>query len=146
MITIALLLAAQLDACHVLSQKDVAAVQGETFTETKLTSNGNASTCFYQLPTFSNSISLDVMHSGAVEFWKKTLEQQIEARRAKKKKDPLRISGIGDEALCVGGLGSGSLYVRQADAMVRVSVGGSGSDKDKIEKSKKLARKALKKL
>ena len=147
MIAIAsLLFAVQLDACHVLSQKDVAAVQGETFVETKLSSHGNATTCFYQLPTFSKSISLDVMRSGAIEYWKETFDEQIEARRARKKKDPRRVTGIGNEALWVGGLGSGSLYVRQGDSMVRVSVGGPGSDEDKIEKSKKLALKALKKL
>jgi len=79
-------LAAQVDACHVLSQKDVAAVQGETFVDTKLSSHGNATTCFYQLPTFSKSISLDVMRSGAVEYWKETFDKQIEKRRARKKK------------------------------------------------------------
>ena len=140
------ILATQLDACHVLSKKDVAAVQGEAFTETKLSSHGNATTCFYQLPTFSKSISVDVMRSGARDFWVETFDKQIEARRARKKKDPLKVSGIGNQALWVGGLGSGSLYVRQGDALVRVSVGGPGSDKDKIEKSKKLAAKALKKL
>ncbi|HEX6179468.1 MAG TPA: hypothetical protein VF057_13985 [Thermoanaerobaculia bacterium] len=146
MLIATVLLATQLDACHVLSKKDVAAVQGESFTETKLSSRGNATTCFYQLPTFEKSISLDVMHNGARDFWTETLNKQIEARRARKKKDPRRVSGIGDEALWIGGLGSGSLYVRQGDAMVRVSVGGPGSDKDKIEKSKKLAVRVLKKM
>ena len=146
MLIASVVLAAHLDACHVLSKKDVAAVQGETFVETKLSSRENATTCFYQLPTFSKSISLDVMHKGAVEYWKETFDKQIEARRARKKKDPLRVRGVGNEALWVGGLGSGSLYVRQGDAMVRVSIGGPGSDKDKIEKSKKLAAKVLKKM
>jgi len=146
MLVASLILAAQLDACHVLSKKDVATVQGETFTMTKLSSHGNATTCFYQLPTFSKSISIDVMHRGAREFWVETFDKQIEARRARKKKDPVKVAGIGTEALWIGGLGSGSLYVRRGDAMVRVSVGGPGSDKDKIEKSKKLAAKALKKL
>lgn len=147
-----LILATQLNACHVLSAKDVAAVQGERFTETKLSSHGNATTCFYQLPTFTKSISVDVMRTGARHFWartfegKRSAEEEREKEEAEEKKDPLRVAGIGNEAFWVGGLGSGSLYVRKGDAMVRVSVGGPGSPKEKIEKSKKLAAKALKKL
>jgi hypothetical protein len=142
-----LVLAAQLDACHVLSQKDVAAVQGETFTDAKLTKRAESTTCFYQLPTFTNSISVDLMRSGARRFWEKTFEKAREHDEPEEKaSEPTKVRGVGSEAFWVGGRGTGSLYVRKGDAMVRVSVGGAGTDKQKIEKSKKLAAKALKKL
>ena len=65
MLRATLILAAQLDACHVLLAKDVAAVQGEAFSETKLSKHGSSTTCFYQLPTYSKSVSVDLMRSGA---------------------------------------------------------------------------------
>lgn len=145
----ALILAAQLDACHVLSAKDVAAVQGEAFTKTTLTTRGKSTTCFYELRTFSKSVSVDLMRSGAREFWEKNFEEERERERkepGEKESEPLKIRGIGSEALWVGGRGSGSLYVRKGDSLVRVSVGGPGTEKEKIERSKKLALKALKRL
>jgi len=142
-----LILAAQLDACHVLSKQDVAAVQGEAFTRTTLTARGESATCFYELPTFSKSVSVDVMHSGAREYWEKNIEKEREPEEpGEVELEPRKIRGIGSEALWVGARGTGSLYVRQGDAMVRVSVGGPGTEQEKIEKSKKLARKALKRL
>lgn len=148
----ALILAAQLDACHVLSPKDVAAVQGEAFTKTTLTTRGKLTTCFYQLPTFSKSISVDVMRSGGREFWEENFENEERERErereepGEKEAEPMKIKGIGSEALWVGGRGTGSLYVRQGDSMVRVSVGGPGTEKEKIARSKKLALKALQRL
>jgi hypothetical protein len=147
MILATLILAAQIDACHVLTKKDVAAVQGAAFTQTKLTTRDNTTTCFYQLPTFSNSISLDLMRSGARAFWKENFEKEPDLKKPRKKKlEPLKVTGIGNQALWVGGVGTGSLYVRKGDALVRVSVGGPGDRNVKIERSKKLALEVLKKL
>ena len=149
MLIATLLLATQLDACHVLSTKDVAAVQGEAFTKTTLTTRGGFTTCFYQLPTFTKSVSLDLMRSGARKYWKKNFENEHEREReepGEKESEPLKVKGIGSEALWVGARGTGSLFVRKGDSMVRVSVGGAGTEKEKIERSKKLAREALKRL
>jgi len=41
---------------------------------------------------------------------------------------------------------AGSLYVREGDALLRISVGGPGDVKEKIARSKQLARKALNRL
>lgn len=147
MILASLILAAQLDACHVLSKEDVAAVQGESFTEAKLSSHGGLTTCFYQLPTFSNSISVDVMRGGAREYWEENLEKEHEREEPEEKEaELLRVPGVGSEAFWAGARGSGSLFVRKGDTMVRVSVGGGGTAEEKIRKSKKLALLALKRL
>ena len=147
MIIASLLLAAQLDACHVLSKEDVAAVQGESYTETKLSAHGELTTCFYQLPTFSKSISVDVMRGGAREYWEENIENEREREEPEEKEAELhRVPGIGSEAFWVGARGTGSLFVRKDDSMVRVSVGGPGTAEEKIRKSKTLALRALKKL
>lgn len=148
MIIATLILATQLDACHVLSTKDVAAVQGEEFTKTTLTTRGKSTTCFYQLPTFSKSVSVDVMRSGGREFWEENFENERKREReeGEHESEPKKVKGLGSEALWVGGRGTGSLYVRKGDSVVRVSVGGPGTESEKIERSKKLALKALKRL
>jgi len=50
--------AATVDACKVLTKVEVAAVQGEAYTQTKLTTHGARTQCFYQLPTFTKSDSM----------------------------------------------------------------------------------------
>ena len=142
-------LAANLDACHVLLPKDVAAVQGEAFTETKLSKHGKSTTCFYQLPTFSKSVSVDVIRSGGRKFWEENFEREREEEEREKgevKRPPVKIRGIGSEAFWVSSRVSASLYVRKGDKVLRVSVGGPGTDDEKIAKSKVLALKALKRL
>jgi len=59
---------------------------------------------------------------------------------------PQPVPGIGEEAFWLGSPKAGALYVLKGDQMVRVSVGGPDDMKTKIEKSKKLAAKALKRL
>lgn len=59
---------------------------------------------------------------------------------------PQRVEGIGEEAFWLGNPRAGALYVLKGDNMVRVSVGGADDMKTKIEKSKRLAAFALKRL
>jgi hypothetical protein len=145
-------LAAQLDACHVLLPEDVAAVQGEAFTETKLSKRKTSTTCFYQLPTFSKSVSVDLMRKGGREYWEENFEREREEdreeaeREGKVKRPPVKVRGVGSEALWVTSRVAGSLYVRKGDAVLRISVGGPGTDEEKIARSKELALKALKRL
>ena len=77
-------------ACALLSASDIQAVQGEAVSDTQGSERSNetlvTSQCFYRLPTFSKSISLDVMRptnvsasSHAVEeFWERRFGQRHE--------------------------------------------------------------------
>jgi hypothetical protein len=53
---------------------------------------------------------------------------------------------LGDEAYWVGTPITGALYVLQGDNFVRISVGGVSEESARIEKSKVLARAAVKRL
>jgi len=147
------LLAAQLpaarpDACQVLTKADIAAVQGEAFTSTKLSTPHDGGTqCFYQLPTFTNSVSVDVKYRGARKFWDETFEREHESDDPDEKTTPpVKVRGVGSEAMWVSSRVAGSLYVRKGDALLRVSVGGAGGTKEKIDRSKRLALKALRRM
>jgi len=147
LMTAAQLRAAQPDACSVLTKAEVAAVQGEAFTSVKLSPRDGGTRCFYQLPTFSKSVSVDVMRSGGRKFWDETFEGEHEAGDPDEKTTPpVKVSGVGSEAIWVSSRVAGSLYVRKGDALLRVSVGGPGDAKEKIARSKRLALRALKRM
>jgi len=139
--------AAQPDACGVLTKADLQAVQGEPFAETKLTARGGGTQCFYQLPTFTKSVSVDVRYRGARKFWDDTFEHEREGEeKDEKTAPPLKVRGVGSEAMWVSSHVAGSLYVRKGDTLLRVSVGGTGGPNEKLERSKRLALRALKRM
>jgi len=163
------------DACSLLTAEEVKAVQGEAFKETKASEgaeNGMViSQCFFSLPTFANSVNVAVMRKGEGtgardprKFWEQTFakgseddkekerDKQKEKNAAKNREEgeegpaPQKVEGIGDEAFWTANRVGGALYVLKHDAYIRVSVGGAGDQKAKLEKSKALARMALKRL
>ncbi len=161
----------KVDACALLSSKEIESVQGEAIKETKLTGQStggfSVSQCFFTLPNFTNSISLLVAQKGEgsgandpKEFWRDTFHEdkaREKSRGRDKKKGeeeeeegggvPLqRIPGIGDEAYWTSSRVGGALYVLKGDAYIRISIGGPADQATKIKRSKILAQKALAKL
>jgi hypothetical protein len=155
------------NACQLLTARDIAHVQGEEFKTAKLTeseANGlTVSQCFYALPSFTSSVSVDVMRGKTKAFWRGHFASAREAAgddndRDRSKGAPasreaeehqsaaLKVKGVGDAAVWSGNRAAGALYVLKGDTIVRVSVGGAGSQEQKIERSKKLAARALRKL
>jgi len=166
----------KLDPCSLLTADEVKAVQGEAFKETKASEGSDngmvVSQCFFSLPTFANSVNLAVMQKGEGsgardprEFFEKTFagraESETEKEREKRERKSAakgreeeekegsaaqKVEGVGDEAFWTGNRVGGALYVLKHDAYIRVSIGGAGDQKTKIEKSKALARLALKRI
>jgi hypothetical protein len=155
------------NACQLLTARDIARVQGQEFKTIKLTesdANGlTVSQCFYALPSFTSSVSVDLMRGQTTTFWRSHFANARDAKedddedRSMKTAQPSResedhesaarkVRGIGDAAVWSGNRVAGALYVLKGDTIVRVSVGGSGTQEEKIERSKKLAARALRKL
>jgi len=157
------------NACQLLTARDIARVQGQEFKSAKLTesdANGlTVSQCFYTLPSFTSSVSVDLMRGKTATFWRSHFANARDAKddddddrdRPMKAAPPSReseehesaarkVRGIGDAAVWSGNRVAGALYVLKGDIIVRVSVGGSGNEEEKIERSKKLAARALRKL
>jgi hypothetical protein len=165
-----------LDACALLTSKEVELVQGEAIKETKLTGQSTGgfsiSQCFFTLPTFTNSVSLMVAQKGEgagahdpKEFWRDTFpgdkgkekekdkDHDREADRDKKRGEeeeegapPQKVAGVGDDAYWTGSRVGGALYVLKGNNYVRISIGGPADQAAKIKKSKALAQKALARL
>jgi hypothetical protein len=163
----------RIDACALLTSKEIESVQRESLKETKLTGQSaggfSISQCFFTLPTFTNSISLLVAQKGEgsgandpKEYWRDTFhedkgkdkgeDRDRSGERDKRKGEeeegapPLKVSGVGDEAYWVGSRVGGALYVLKGNAYVRISIGGPPDRATKIRKSKTLAQKALARL
>jgi hypothetical protein len=146
-------------ACTLLTREETQAVQGEAFKSTKPSNaagGGSISQCYFELPTTVNSIVLTVtrkVESGIdpSESWRNIFHAQASAGKGEKgeegeEKKPLKVDGIGDEAFWTGTRVGGALYVLKGNCYIRISVGGAGDWTQKIEKSKALAEKVLKRL
>ena len=148
------------DACSLLTSDEIKSIQGEAVENTKATpaSEGEvaSSQCLFQLPTFINSISLQVTQKGSrpgapdlKQVWRKMFPpEKLEVRETAdgQKKIPARkIPGLGEEALWTGGP-AGGLYVLQGSYYLRISVGGADNEETKIKKSTALAQLILKRL
>jgi hypothetical protein len=158
------------DPCALLTKSEIESVQGERVSATKASRPERGrfavSQCFYSLPTFSKSISLEVTRPRANETekpkdqWRAMFrgeptekserehksDREGEEEREKESSPPRKIAGIGDEAYWVGPAIVGGLYVMKGDSYFRLSVGGADREGVKIEKLKKLARRAVRRL
>lgn len=108
------------------------------------------------------------------EFWRETFqkssgdekEREREREREREKKDrdkdkktggrseeeteemtpPQKVAGVGDDAFWIGSRVGGALYVLKGNAYLRISIGGSGDQTNRIAKSKTLAQKVIARL
>ncbi len=152
----------KIDACALLTSKEIESVQGEPLKETK--SSGSSagqfavSQCYFALPTSGNSISLTVMQKGdgsdardPKEWWKQTFERAHDKEKGREEEEgkaaaPQKIDAVGDEAFWIANRVGGELYVLKGNSFIRISVGGAGDQTAKIDKSKKLAQAVLKRI
>ena len=166
--------AKKIDVCALLTSAEMEAVQGEPVKETKPSVQPSGGfvmlQCFYRTTTSAKSVSLalgapDPAKPSALtprEFWGKQFhppepvkEGKPVAGKAPKKSEPedekevgkpRAIAGLGEEAYWVGNPISGALYVLKGNSFLRISVGGVREESARMEKSKALARAALKRL
>ncbi len=158
--------ATALDACALLKNDEVAAIQRSPVTESKSsakTNNGlRVVQCYYATSDSNKSVSVavtqgDTQHPGkrtARNVWNGMFSEEArdekgrEGEEGGKMEPPIRIDEVGDEAYWTGAKFGGALYVlrREKDTFMRISVGGGDTAESKIEKCKALARKAFDRL
>jgi|ERR1044071_599328 hypothetical protein len=161
----------RIDPCSLLTSADIAAVQGEPVEQTKPSNQPGTGLlmlqCLFRTTTPTKSVSLAVAAPSAVSpraFWRKQFHKDHDAVKEKdsakaenksmaERKEqeeestrPRAIAGLGEEAYWVGGPIAGALYVLKGNTFLRISVGGIREESARIEKSKALARVALKRM
>ena len=145
-----------IDACTLLTREEVSTVLGLPVQETKQSarpaSDATMSQCYFVLPT--NADSINVVLTQRIDSnsprdprkaWQTMFldERPVKMGHDGKPKDqprPERISGLGEDAFWAGGRFGGTLNVLKGNALVQISVGGSGDESAKLEKLKELAR------
>ena len=164
---------AKVDVCNLLTSDDLKQVQGEPLKETQRSDRQDGefivAQCYYALPTTVNSVVLNVTTAkegaGARDpksFWKETFgrkdEKGSERERDRNEKGkpkggeeeesvaPEKIGDLGDDAYWIASRVGGALYVLKKDVFFRISVGGAGDAKTKLNKSKTLAQRVLKRI
>lgn len=159
------------DACSLITQTDIASVQGVQAQQPQSSSHKQGdlviSQCYYTAVSADGRDNLSVYlqlirpdsqstrRDALKQFWKDQFERDAKAQRRvennqegeleKRIKPPVQIPGLGDEAFWLAGRRGGALYILNKNKILRVSVG----DRDvqaQIEKSKAVAGKALRRL
>jgi len=152
------------DVCALIEKSEIASVQGEpvrSVAPSSHTSDGLIfSQCYYTVMSADGSknlsVHLQVIRSAAKspgrnvvrDFWEKLKREKDKSEEEEREEaeKPLPVSGLGDEAFWMGNNLMGAIYALKKDKIVRVSVGGPGDAKTRIEKSKTLAQKSLQRL
>ena len=162
-----------------LTSAEIQNIQGEAVASTKPDKRTSGafliSNCFYTLPTYSKSVSVELMRPAAgsdaaasKDFWDKRFHSanpeadEEEAERAEAAKNspssdreaeeekerarPQAVSGLGDEAFWAGSQINGSLYIKRGSDIIRISIGGPDDQSVKIEKAKALGEHVLARL
>ena len=165
---------AKIDACGLITNEEVQAIQGSPIKDVKGSEQSGGSfriaQCFYNAETFNKSVSLAVTQSDPAspkarnpkDFWKETFgryegeakeekgdeekKESLREQNEEKGTPPKKIEGIGDAAYWTANRMGGALYVLKKDVFIRVSVGGPESEEAKINRCKALAEKALSRL
>jgi hypothetical protein len=161
----------RIDPCSLLTSAEIAAVQGEPVEQTKPSDQPGTGLrmlqCLFRTTTPTRSVSLAIAAPSASPraFWRKQFhpgqstakekdsdktEKKSVAGRGEQEEEestrPRAIAGLGEEAYWVGGPIAGALYVLKGNTFLRISVGGIREEPVRIEKSKALARVALKRI
>ena len=147
------------DVCSLLTKADIAAVQKDELQDTRASSVPTSGLvmeqCLYRTRNAPNSVTLVLATADPAarpqpklsDFWNRRFHDGGTDREdGDEGSQPKAVAGVGDEAFWVGNALAGALYVRRGEQFVRVSVGGVKKLDERIERSKVLARAALKKL
>jgi len=151
-----------IDACSLLTSQEIEAIQGAPLKDTKPSANPQGgltvSQCYFLLPIAADSIVLTVTqnsdgsNSGDPKLsWERIFQDDKETESAGEKEEnksppPEKIAGLGDEAFWAARRFGGTIYVLKGNVYITISVGGSGTQSTKLQKSKALAEIVLKRL
>jgi hypothetical protein len=163
-----------IDACATLTPAEIEAILGEHVEETKPTVQPGgglfATQCLFRTPTLSKSVSVSLtasnprhpvaltarqlwqkqFHSSEVESDEESAERisvkKLEPERERESGKPRPVRGLGEEAYWVASPVASALYVLKGEMFLRISVGSAGQESERMERSKALARTALKRL
>jgi hypothetical protein len=152
------------DTCALIKKSEIATMQGAPVRSVVPSNQTNGSLaisqCYYVVSSADGSgnlsVHLQVMQAdpkspnAAKDYWERAFGERNEGAANEEEKEgrkpPQPVAGVGEEAFWIGNGKAGAVYALKKGNVVRVSVGGPDDANTKIEKSKTLAAKVLKRL
>ena len=148
-----------IDACKLLSNEEIASVQGEAPARSDLVGvpegDLSVSQCNFLLPGGVNSMALRVVERGKgpqprepKDVWQETF-YGAEAKAAateRKARKAQKVEGVGEDAFWLGDVKRGGLHVLSGNRYIKISVGGKEDLETKIAKCSKLSEFVLPRL
>lgn len=144
------------DPCKLLTISDVEQAQGNVYLDTaksvKTSGGVTVAQCYFRLAEESRSVTLELTRAGSPHATHELWEKQFESKEKEKHEEGenethgVEVKGIGEDAIWTGNRVSGALYVLTPDTILRISLGGIGTQELKVERAKMLARRVLPKL
>ncbi|HVL68135.1 MAG TPA: hypothetical protein VM364_12810 [Vicinamibacterales bacterium] len=152
--------------CDLLAPEEIAAVQQAAVREQKSHEEQQGGLrfrqCLFETSQFERSVSLTVIapaangddRSAVRQYWNKsfhapprrTMQPPENARPVRKKDPPRPVAGTGEEAFWTGNPRAGALYVLSDGVVVRISIGGVSDEEERLQRSRRLAEAALRRL
>lgn len=122
------------DVCALLSAEELTRILGEKPTEVKKSENSSGgftvSQCFYNMPTYSNSVVISVTRRAegqggrnAREFLEEKMEEREKGEGEEEEKPLDLVPGLGDKAIWMGTPVGGILYVLKEQLFVTIGLG-----------------------
>ena len=148
-------LAKPIDPCSLVTAEEIAKVLGEVPKGMKRideTEGGLAvAQCFYELPTYSNSVSVRVVQMAAGadarnprDVWEETFAPAKLTEAGSRAPEP--VPGVGDAAFWRSHRKGGALYVLHGNVYLRIGAEGAEEKETKIVKCSEIAHRALSRL
>jgi len=144
------------DPCKLLRVSDVEQAQGNVYLDTaksvKTSGGVTVAQCYYRLAEESRSVTLELTRAASPhathELWEKQFESKEKEthEEAERETHGIEVKNLGEDAIWTGNRVSGVLYVLTRDTILRISLGGIGTQELKVERAKMLARRVLPKL
>jgi hypothetical protein len=159
------------DACRLLKSAEIATIQEAKLVEAKASAGREGETavaqCFFLTDPMARSISVrwvmpaaggdadaarahwqEVFHGekGEEEAEEHARERAERREEEEEERPPLPVAGVGEEAFWTADAASGALYVLAGRTFLRISVGGVTDPALRQERTRQLARAALRRL
>ena len=144
------------DPCKLLTVSDVEQAQGNVYLDTaksvKTSGGVTVAQCYFRLAEESRSVTLELTRAASPHATHELWEKQFEAKEKEKHEEGenethgVEVKNLGEDAIWTGNRVSGALYVLTRDTILRISLGGIGTQELKVERAKLLAKRALARL
>jgi len=158
------------DACSLISKEEVESVQQTAVKDAKSSERSDGtfriSQCLYTTAEFSKSVNLAIIQvdpnqpskRSPKDFWEEKFgayersenerNEKAETKNGDEEKGPppKKITGLGDEAFWVSNRFGGILYILKGNAFISIGIAGTDDEQSKLQKSKVLAEKAVRRL